>query len=303
MAISCTLAVTIDYVVCLQLSWFQFGVQSTSVIILYGVNIIGRVHHESLVDSLNQKVCCFVELKGKNAIVTGGAVRIGRQLAVSLAQAGMNIGLHYGNSVTEAEKVSREISDLGVNVVAIKADFSQPMRSDQSLVDQAAEKLGPISVLINNAAIFEEDQLATVTGDHWDKHFDINLKSPFFLSQAFANQLASNQTGHIVNIVDWRAIRPGCDHLVYTMTKSALLTMTKSLAQHLAPNVRVNAIAPGAILPPPNSSDAEWRKVAVERNPLEQIGNPSDVADAMLFLLKSQFITGEVIQVAGGESL
>lgn len=244
-----------------------------------------------------------MELKGKNAIVTGGAVRIGRQLALSLAEAGMNIGLHYGGSAVEAEKMSKQISDLGVNVVAIQADFSQPLRSAQSVVDQAQEKLGPISVLINNAAIFEDDQLATATDVHWDKHFDINLKSPFFLSQAFANQLGSNQTAHIVNIVDWRAIRPGSDHLVYTMTKSALLTMTKSLAQHLAPKVRVNAIAPGAILPPPNSSDDEWRQEAVHRNPLRQVGNPGDVADAMLFLLQSEFITGEVIQVAGGESL
>lgn len=293
----CASAANLIYVIEQQLSWYQFGVQSA-----FAINV-SVLKYGIPVYFIQLKVCSHVDLKGKNAIVTGGAVRIGRQLALSLAEAGMNIGLHYGGSANEAEEVRKQISDLGVNAVAIQADFSQPLQSAQSVVEQAQKKLGPISVLINNAAIFEEDQLSSVTGEDWDKHFDINLKSPFFLSQSFASQLAPNQPGHIINIVDWRAIRPGSDHLVYTMTKSALLTMTKSLAQHLAPGICVNAIAPGAILPPPNSSEEDWRQDAVHRNPLQQVGNPHDVADVMLFLLQSNFITGEVIQVAGGESL
>lgn len=242
-----------------------------------------------------------MELDGKAAIVTGGAVRLGKALALALAGQGVRVGIHYGSSAGPAEAVVKEIKAMGSDAVAIQADLSQPAEA-RSIVERAAARFGQVDILVNSAAIFEPGNWDDTTEANWDRHFAINLKSPFFLSQAFAVQVGRDRTGHIVNIADWRGVRPGADHVAYTLTKAAIIAMTKSLALALAPNIQVNAIAPGLILPPPGQDQAYLESKANEV-PAQRVGSPQEIANAMIFLLRSDFVTGDLIFVTGGEHL
>jgi pteridine reductase len=235
------------------------------------------------------------------AIVTGGAVRIGRAIARRLARAGMNVAVHYGHSRQAAEETVAELERLGVRAVAIQADLRQPVAAADTILQQAAA-LGPVRVLVNNAAIFEPGRLLDTDEDHWDRHLAINLKAPFFLTREFVRHLGPEQEGAVVNIADWRGTRPVPGHAAYTQSKAALVAQTQLLARELGPRVRVNGVAPGAILPAPGDSDAEFQARA-QANPLHRSGNPDDIADAVLFLIQSPFITGEIIHVTGGEHL
>ena len=242
-----------------------------------------------------------VELKGKVAIVTGGAVRLGRAMAEGLAKNGMKVCIHYGSSAADAADSVAAINDHGGEATCVQADLRDAVPASKKIVTHSLDHFGTVDVLVNSAAIFECNDLELATEDSWDRHFSINLKAPFFLSQAFANQLDGDEA-HIVNIADWRAIRPTTQHMIYTMTKSSLVTMTKMLAQHLAPRVQVNAIALGAILPPPDAGQDYLDRIA-EQIPLRRTGSPDDVVSSLLFLLQSDFITGEVLRITGGEEL
>jgi len=242
-----------------------------------------------------------MELDGKVAIVTGGAVRLGRALALALAEQGVRVGVHYGSSAGPAETVVNEIKAMGSDATAIQADLSRPGEA-RSIVERAAAHLGQVDILVNSAAIFEPGNWDDTTEANWDRHFAINLESPFFLSQAFAAQVGRERAGHIVNIADWRGARPGPDHMAYTLTKAAIIAMTKGLALALAPNIQVNAIAPGLILPPPGQDQAYLESKANEV-PAQRVGSPQQIADAMIFLLRSDFVTGDLIFVTGGEHL
>lgn len=239
-------------------------------------------------------------MQGLNAIVTGGAVRIGRAIAVQLAEAGVNVCIHYGHSQSAAEETLNELRTRGVRATSVSANFEQPCLAARHVMDQALQELGAIQILINSAAIFETGTVATTSEDQWDRHFAINLKAPFFLSQAFAAQDGS--TGSIVNIIDWRGTQPVPGHLAYTLTKNALVGQTKLLAQELGPRIRVNAVAPGAILPPPGQGP-EALTARAACNPLQRVGEPQDVARAVMYLLESPFVTGEIMHVSGGEQL
>ncbi len=243
-----------------------------------------------------------MDLIGKVAIVTGGSVRLGKTIALCLAGQGVKIGLHYNQSAEQAEGTLEDITSLGSMGILVRADFRQPLQAAEKIVEKTLSEFNRVDILINSAAIFEESSFSSVTGDHWDRHFDINLKAPFFLCQKFAQHLNPGERAQIVNIADWRGTRPGNDHLVYTLTKSALVTMTKSLAQHLAPDIQVNAIAPGTILPPPGS-DQNYLRQITEKIPMGRTGTPQDVTNALLYLLRSDFITGEVLHVTGGQQL
>ncbi len=242
-----------------------------------------------------------MELDGKAAIVTGGAVRLGKALALALAGQGVRVGIHYGSSAGPAEAVVKEIKAMGSDALAIQADLSQPAEA-RSIVERAAARFGQVDILVNSAAIFEPGNWDDTTEANWDRHFAINLKSPFFLSQALAVQVGRDRAGHIVNIADWRGVRPGPDHTAYTLTKAAIIAMTKSLALALAPNIQVNAIAPGLILPPPGQDQAYLESKANEV-PAKRVGSPQEIANAMIFLLRSDFVTGDLIFVTGGEHL
>lgn len=242
-----------------------------------------------------------MEIDGKVAIVTGGAVRLGKALALALAEHGARLVIHYGSSGGPAQATVRQIQALGSDGLAVQADLSQPGQTP-SIVERAAAHFGQVDILVNSAAIFEPGTWDDTTEANWDRHFAINLKSPFFLSQAFAVHVGRERAGHIVNIADWRGVRPGTDHVAYTLTKAALIAMTKSLAQALAPNIQVNAIAPGMILPPPGQDQAYLERWA-HQIPAQRVGSPEEVARALIFLLRSDFVTGELIFVTGGQHL
>lgn len=248
-----------------------------------------------------------MQLDGRVALVTGGAVRLGKALALALAEEGVRLAVHYHSSAAPAEATVGEIRALGSDAVALRADLSRP---DQvpSLIEQAAEQWGRLDILVNSAAIFEPADLAHTSAESWDRHFAINLRAPFFLSQAFAAHVGKERPApdggraHIVNIADWRGLRPDTSYLAYSLTKAGVLAMTQGLALALAPDIQVNAIAPGAILPPPGKGQAYLDGLAAEI-PVQRVGSPAEIAGALLFLLKSDFVTGETLFVTGGQHL
>ncbi len=242
-----------------------------------------------------------MEIEGKVAMVTGGAVRLGKALALALAEQGARLVIHYGSSAGPAQETVGQIQAMGREALAIQADLS---RSGQAgaVLDDVISHFGQLDILVNSAAIFEPGNWEDTSEESWDRHFAINLKSPFFLSQAFARHVGRERAGHIINIADWRGARPGTDHVAYTLTKAALIAMTKSLAQALAPNIQVNAIAPGLILPPPGQNQSYLERQACTV-PAQRAGSPKEIARALVFLVRSDFVTGELVFVTGGQHL
>ena len=241
-----------------------------------------------------------MDLNGKVAVITGAAVRIGRSMALSLSEAGVDICIHYRSSKQAAEQTCAEIRERGRKSFAVSADLSDSRQAAESIMDAAIAEFGRVDILINSASVFEDKNLLTSSEDDWDSHLDINLKAPYFLCQMFAKALQSDQAGHIINLVDWRAQRAGTGHLPYRISKAGLVALTECLALELAPEIQVNAIAPGAILPPPGE-DASYLEKRAEQIPLKRAGSPKDICDALLYLLRSDFVTGEVLSVSGGE--
>lgn len=188
-----------------------------------------------------------MRLLGKTFLVTGAARRLGRVFALAIAKEGGNVVIHHGHSPAEANEVAELARNLGVKAWVIEGDLSNPTTAE-SLLNQAWE-LAPLDGLVNNAAIFENRDLWQTDLETWQRHLNINLTAPFLLSRHFAALLPASQSGRIINILDWRALRPGSDHLAYTISKAALAALTRSLALALAPRIVVNGIALGAILP------------------------------------------------------
>lgn len=242
-------------------------------------------------------------IPGHTALITGAGVRIGKAIASRLAQEGVQIGIHCSGHSAEAERLAEAIRNVSQKATVVRADLSIMPLNAKSLFDALESELGSVEILINCAAIFEPSTLRDLSYDGWQRHFAINLQAPTFLAQEFVRRLPSDRRGHIINIVDWRGLRPVPGHLAYTLTKSALVSLTQILAQELGPRIQVNAIAPGAILPAPGQSDEDFTRLATAKNPLQRPGSPDDIADAVVFLLKSDFITGEILRVSGGEGL
>jgi NAD(P)-dependent dehydrogenase (short-subunit alcohol dehydrogenase family) len=236
-------------------------------------------------------------LNGKTILITGAARRVGRIFALACGRAGANVIIHHGHSPADAESLRNEIASFGPQAWVLAADLSQPESASQ-LIERASE-LSPLYGLVNSAAIFESLTLHDTTLDDWNRHLAINLTAPFLLCQAFAKHA---QEGRIVNILDWRALRPGADHFPYTITKSALAGMTKSMALALAPNITVNGLALGAILPPADDPSASEK--VIEHVPAQRWSEAKEVEEALLFLLSGPaYITGEVIHLDGGRHL
>jgi len=236
-------------------------------------------------------------LNGKTILITGAARRVGRIFALACGHAGANVIIHHGHSPADAESLRDEIASFGPQAWVLAADLSQP-ENVSNLIERARE-LSPLYGLVNSAAIFESLTLHDTTLDDWNRHLAINLTAPFLLCQAFAKHA---QEGRIVNILDWRALRPGADHFPYTVTKSALAGMTKSLAAALAPNITVNGLALGAILPPADDPSASEK--VIEHVPAQRWSEAKEVEEALLFLLSGPaYITGEVIHLDGGRHL
>ncbi|HEV8238372.1 MAG TPA: SDR family oxidoreductase [Thermoanaerobaculia bacterium] len=235
------------------------------------------------------------------ALVTGGAVRLGRAIALALGRAGCDVAVHHRHSTRAAEEVTAEIAALGRRSVALAADLSDA-RACAPLVEEARRALGGLDVLVNNAAIFLPGDLASTSLADWDAQLALNLRAPFLLAQAFAGGLGPEERGAIVNVSDARARRVGSGHLAYRVTKHALDHLTELLALELAPRVRVNAVAPGAMLAPGGDETALARRVAAAI-PLRRAGGAEPVAEAVLYLLRAEFTTGVVLPVDGGEYL
>jgi pteridine reductase len=236
-------------------------------------------------------------LHGKTILITGSARRLGRAFALACAHAGADIVIHHAHSDSDAETLRTKINGLGRKAWIYKSDFSDSNATRKliPLINQST----PIHFLVNNAAIFGSPPLNSTSMEDWEKHMAINLTAPFLLSQAFARQ--AKEEARIVNILDWRALRPGADHFPYTVSKSALAAMTKSLAVALAPKIIVNGLALGAILPP---SDGNKNPEITKNIPLKRWANDGEVEQALIFLLTSPtYITGEIIHVDGGRHL
>jgi len=240
-----------------------------------------------------------MSLEGKSILVTGAGVRLGRQTAITLAAAGAIVLLHYNSSASGAEETAGEIRSQGGKAILIQADLSDPHQAGL-LMDQA-RKHGPVFGIVHNAAIFEPLRLPDVTPENWQRHMDVNLASPFFISQAFFNGLGPEDHGRIITMLDWRALRPGVDHLPYTISKAGLAALTKTLAQSMAPRVTVNGIALGAILPP---SDGPSSDKIIQLVPMKRWADLDELGKTILFLMDGpEYITGEIIHLDGGRHL
>jgi NAD(P)-dependent dehydrogenase (short-subunit alcohol dehydrogenase family) len=236
-------------------------------------------------------------LTGKVILIAGGARRLGRLFALACARAGADIVLHHSHSDQEAEAVRQEIFGIGRKAWIFKADFNDPAQAGRliPLVNEST----PLDGLVNSAAIFGALSLETTSLEAWQQHLQTNLTAPFLLSQAFAKQ--ARQGARIINILDWRALHPGADHFPYTISNSALAALTRSLALALAPDITVNALALGAILPP---SDGNSNPDILKNIPLKRWANEGEVEEALLFLLTCPpYITGEILHVDGGRHL
>ena len=233
----------------------------------------------------------------KNALVTGAAHRIGRAIALSLAGMGYGIVVHYNESMSEAQSLCREIEHKKVKAWPVRADLGKPGGSTD-LIDKSLRQCGRLSVLVNNASIFPADTLENMTLTDFNRNMLVNAWAPLNVSRAFAK---TARKGAIVNILDAR--RPGQDrsHAAYSISKHALAAITHLCASEFAPNIRVNAVAPGLILPPAGK-DMSYMEKLKDRVPLKTYGDPQDIADAVAFLVKSRYITGEILHVDGGRN-
>lgn len=242
-----------------------------------------------------------MELAGRNALITGGARRVGRALALALAGAGANVFIHYRRSAESAEQTAAEARALGPLAACGSADLGDPS-STHALLAQARAELGPISVLVNSASGFSTDTLTDVTLAGFRSALNLTLTAPVMLTQAFAAALPHSFDGAVLNITDARTRTPYRNHFSYVVAKGALDAFTRTAAVQLAPRIRVNAVGLGVILPPPGAGATYAERLAVEL-PLERVGGTGPVAAAAVALLTNDFVTGEIVRVDGGGHL
>ena len=240
------------------------------------------------------------DLRGRRALVTGAAKRVGRAIAVALGREGMRVAVHFNESAADATETCRLVTEAGGTAFAIAADLSDRAAS-RALVDDAAEKLGGLDLLVANAGGYERLPFADVDDAAWDRLLELNLSAQFALSSSAAPHLSASR-GSIVFLTCTSATVPFKNHLPYVVSKGGLRQLMRTLALELAPNVRVNAVAPGTVLPPPELEAGLIARIK-SRIPLGDFGAPSDVADAVVFLARAPFITGHELLVDGGRSL
>ncbi|HYL48037.1 MAG TPA: SDR family oxidoreductase [Stellaceae bacterium] len=240
-------------------------------------------------------------MTGRSALVTGGARRIGRAIALTLAAHGWDVAVHYGQSRDEAEALAAEIRRHDRRAIALAADLTRESEV-ATLMPRATEAIGPLTLLVNNASAFERDDVLTVTRASWDRHLETNLRAPFVLMQEFARQLPAGAEGSVVNILDERVWNLTPYFVSYTVSKAALWTLTQTMALALAPRVRVNGIGPGPTLPSPRQSDAQFRQ-QVDLLPLRRGTTPDEIARVVMFILESPAMTGQMIALDGGQHL
>lgn len=238
----------------------------------------------------------------KRALVTGGAKRIGRAIALELSRQGYDVAIHYRSSEKEASALARAIKDNGGKTVTVKADLRDAQEAERIVAEAAAKLGGPFAVLVNNAASFERDTLESFTGETWTANIHTNVLAPLVLCRAFVEGLPKGRRGAIVNLIDQRVLGVTTDFLTYTLSKHALLALTRLLARELAPRISVNAIGPGPTLQSVYQSKAQFER-EVKSLPLQEGPRPEDIADGVRFLLESPALTGQMIAMDGGQHM
>lgn len=253
-----------------------------------------------------------MEIRGRVALVTGAGRRVGKAIALALGKAGATVAVHYNTSKDGADDTARRIDSLipspnptgaGRNPTDGRARvFEADLADDRalaSLVPQVIQELGSLDILVNSASIFRDVRLFETTDADWDENFRVNVRAPFILSREMARAL-NGRPGKIINLNDWKNARP--KRFAYGVSKAALSGLTRSLALALAPAVQVNEVALGAILLPPGA-EAAYEKVLASRAPAKRMGTPEEVADAVLWLIGNDYVTGETVRVDGGQHL
>ncbi len=240
-----------------------------------------------------------MQLRGRAALVTGAGTRVGRAIAVGLGGRGMRVAVHYHGSEAGAAETARLISKAGGDAVLVRADLAEP-DAPSILVADAARHLGGLDVLVNSAAVMDRTPFGETSPEQWDRIFALNLRAPYFVSQAAAPWLtAAADGGAIVNIADLAAFETWPGYIPHGLSKHGIVRLTESLARVLAPAVRVNAVAPGTVLLPEGWDDADAERLRAT-TPLGRHGSPHDVVQAVLYLLDADFVTGETLVVDGG---
>lgn len=237
----------------------------------------------------------------KTVLITGAARRIGRKIALDLALDGWNVAVHYRSSKNEADDLVREINSLGVRGLPIQADLADASNVG-AIVDSCREQLAAPTCLINNASQFQPDTLLSTTPESWHLHLDTNLKAPIFLAQAMAKALPDGIDGNVINIIDQRVWKPTPDFFSYTISKAGLWAATRTLAQSLAPRIRVNAIGPGPVLQSVHQTSAEFAQ-EIESTLLKRAPDAGEIAAAVKFILASPTLTGQMIALDSGQHL
>lgn len=239
------------------------------------------------------------DLRGRTALITGAARRVGRRLALALAAAGARVIIHYRQSEDEATALAGEIAAADGQAALVAGDLTDPQVTE-NLIARAAEPFGPLDILVNNASLFAPGDVLTTTLTEWRRYQAIHAEAPFILSRDLARQLPAGRDGAIVNLNDWRAGRPGPDHFAYTISKVALHGLTRSLALALGPRgIRVNELALGAVLPPEGAKEGYLHTLRDEI-PTRRFPTLDDVASALLFVLGNRSLNGETIHLDGG---
>ncbi|WP_108397203.1 SDR family oxidoreductase [Devosia submarina] len=235
------------------------------------------------------------------ALVTGASTRIGAAIALTLARHGHAVVIHYRSDLEGAEKTRDAIAAEGGRAAILRADLAQrPERAE--VIAQAASIFGPLTILVNNASSFERDSIRDVDEVLWDQHFAIHAEAPIFLARDFAAQLPEGEEGNIVNIIDERVLHPAPSYFSYTLSKSVLWTATRTLAQSLAPAIRVNAIGPGPVLPHAGQSQEAFEQ-SVRSLPLQRNAGPEAIAQGVIMLLNTPSMTGQMLALDGGRHI
>jgi len=240
-------------------------------------------------------------MKSKNLLITGAATRVGKAIALHFAERGWNIGLHYFRSSGKAKKLKEILEQNWVKVALIKADLKNPKQVEK-IIPLAKKKLGTIDCLVNNAALFEKDDIKNFTTSSWNNHININLLAPTILIKQFARQASKKTVSNIVNIIDQRIFNLTPFFMSYTISKSGLQTLTKTMAMRLGPNIKVNAIAPGPTIKSKRQTDRHFKN-QVRSTLLKKSVRSEDICDTVEFLINNNSITGEIIAVDSGQNL
>jgi NAD(P)-dependent dehydrogenase (short-subunit alcohol dehydrogenase family) len=242
-----------------------------------------------------------MNVENKTALVTGGARRVGKAIALALARSGARVIITYHTSAAEAAITAAEIERLGGQAIAVPCD-QRDLGAIDLLFDRLRREVAQLDILVNSAAIMARKPALEITPDDWSRDMDTNLRGPFFMAQRAAQWMVATGGGVIVNIADLSALHPWPSYLTHTISKSGLVAMTRALALALAPSIRVNAVAPGMVLKPDHWSDKRWSKM-IAALPVQRGGTAEDVAEAVLYCVRSDFMTGQVIVLDGGRSL